>query len=249
MDKYKKDSLDIRNNAAYAFDIDKSDTGSFGSNRFALVIRQNKSWGLHLLNFTASKAPAGVQLAWKTENEENYTNFTAERSTDNGVTFNVLGGFASDSQGNYAFTDANPANGVALYRVKVEDLNGTLSYTKAITINYNGGNLVAVSGNNNVNIYPNPAVSSISLSIKQPIGQNRNVSAIDAAKATLPAQQAQQAYTISIISTSGQFMRSVIALQPEWHSDISSLSPGTYVVQVLNSKDKSLVGRSTFVKL
>ncbi|MES2109488.1 MAG: T9SS type A sorting domain-containing protein [Bacteroidota bacterium] len=249
MDKYKKDSLDIRHNATYAFDIDKSDTGSFGNNRFALVIRQNKSWDIHLLNFTASKAPAGAQLTWKTENEENYTNFTVERSTDNGATFNVLGGVASNSQENYTFTDANPANTVDMYRVKIEDLNGTITYTKTIAVTYNGGNLIAAGSNNNINIYPNPAVSAINLSIKQPVGENRNVSAINAEKITSPSQQVQEAYAISIISTSGQFVRSAVSSQPAWHGDISSLSPGTYVVQVLNSKDKSLVGRAAFVKL
>jgi len=249
MDKYKKDSLDIRHNATYAFDIDKSDTGSFGNNRFALVIRQNKSWDIHLLNFTASKAPAGAQLSWKTENEENYTNFTVERSTDNGATFNVLGGFASNSQENYTFTDANPANTVDMYRVKIEDLNGTITYTKTIAVTYNGGNLIAAGSNNNINIYPNPAVSAINLSIKQPVGENRNVSAINVKKITSPSQQVQEAYAISIISTSGQFVRSAVSSQPAWHGDISSLSPGTYVVQVLNSKDKSLVGRAAFVKL
>lgn len=40
MDKYKKDSLDLRQNPSYAFNIIKADTSSFGSHRFKLVIRQ-----------------------------------------------------------------------------------------------------------------------------------------------------------------------------------------------------------------
>lgn len=39
MDGYKKDSLELRYNYSYAFDIYKADTGSFGANRFKLVIR------------------------------------------------------------------------------------------------------------------------------------------------------------------------------------------------------------------
>lgn len=39
MDKYKKDSLDFRYNAKYAFNIFKADTTSYGSGRFKLVIR------------------------------------------------------------------------------------------------------------------------------------------------------------------------------------------------------------------
>jgi hypothetical protein len=40
MDKYKKDSLDFRNNPTYAFNLTKTDTSSFGSHRFNLVVRE-----------------------------------------------------------------------------------------------------------------------------------------------------------------------------------------------------------------
>jgi hypothetical protein len=39
IDGYKKDSLQLRYNHTYAFNIFKADTGSFGANRFKLVIR------------------------------------------------------------------------------------------------------------------------------------------------------------------------------------------------------------------
>jgi hypothetical protein len=39
MDKYKKDSVELRYNRIYAFNIYKADTSSFGVNRFKLVIR------------------------------------------------------------------------------------------------------------------------------------------------------------------------------------------------------------------
>ncbi|HEY8782909.1 MAG TPA: hypothetical protein VIM16_14890 [Mucilaginibacter sp.] len=41
MDKYKKDSLDIRNNPGYAFNLYKADTASYGSHRFTLVLREH----------------------------------------------------------------------------------------------------------------------------------------------------------------------------------------------------------------
>jgi len=40
MDKYKKDSLDFRDNPTYAFNLIKTDTSTFGSHRFNLVVRQ-----------------------------------------------------------------------------------------------------------------------------------------------------------------------------------------------------------------
>jgi len=39
-DKYKKDSLDFRKYPSYAFNIVKSDTATFGSHRFALVMHE-----------------------------------------------------------------------------------------------------------------------------------------------------------------------------------------------------------------
>lgn len=39
IDGYRKDSLEVRYNNTYGFNIFKADTGSFGANRFKLVIR------------------------------------------------------------------------------------------------------------------------------------------------------------------------------------------------------------------
>ena len=99
MDNLKKDSLDVRANSNYVFDVDASDTTTYGSNRFALVIRQNPALMVHLLNFAATKATAGSQITWTTENEENYTNFTLERSTDGGASYTVLDGVPSSRPG------------------------------------------------------------------------------------------------------------------------------------------------------
>ena len=41
MDKYKKDSLDIKHNTNYAFDVNLTDTTTFGDNRFTVVIRED----------------------------------------------------------------------------------------------------------------------------------------------------------------------------------------------------------------
>lgn len=60
MDKYKKDSLDLRANSVYTFNIDKNDTASFGSNRFMVVVRENPALAVHLLDFNAVKSAGGA---------------------------------------------------------------------------------------------------------------------------------------------------------------------------------------------
>jgi len=248
MDRYKKDSLDIRNNNSYVFDINKADTGSYGNNRFAIVVKQNPALGIHLLDFTATKTTGGALTAWKTENEEKYTNFTVERSTDNGITFDVMGGFASNSQGVYNFTDKNPVNNaVDIYRLKIEDLNGTISYSKAIALGYGNAPAAGAVANTKISVYPNPASGIINMSI----GQNAPINTLSGTQSINknPGLKSNQSYAIKIVSASGNVVKTATSSQPNWQDNVATLLPGTYIVQVLNKADNSVVGKTTFVKL
>lgn len=246
MDRYKKDSLDLRNNSDYTFEVNKADTASYGNNRFSIVVRQNQALNVHLLDFTATKTSGGSLTAWKTENEANYTNFTVERSTDNGITFGVMGGFASNSQGVYNFTDKNPVNdAINIYRLKIEDLNGAITYSKNISLSY--GNAPAASvAVTKINVFPNPASSVITMSIAN--NSNSILSGIQNINKTATLQ-ANQSYAIKIINVQGNVVKSATSLQPSWRDDIGTLLPGTYIIQVVNNTDKSVVGKTTFVKM
>src|SRR5260370_18572449 len=120
-----------------------------------MVIRQNPAYAYILLNFTANKVSAArqVETVWKTQNEENYTNFTVERSIDNGKTFAVLGGVKAAGLGTYSFLDKNPVTGLNLYRLKQEDINNTISYSKVVPIQY--ADLSNQITRNKISIYPN----------------------------------------------------------------------------------------------
>jgi len=241
MDSYKKDSLDIRNNSTYIFDI-TADTNSYGKNRFSLVIRQNPALMVHLLQFNATKVVNGAQAVWATENEQNYTNFAVERSTDGGATYSVLGGFPSSGQGTYDFLDKNPVNGANLYRLQMTDLNGTITYSKAVTLMYgNTGNNLVKSG---VVLYPNPAKTTLNLNIAP--GFNNTGGTVMTVQNVAAAKQA---YNIQIVNILGVLVTKATSTTQNWQTDVNSLTPGTYVVKVLNSKDNSIVGESTFVKL
>jgi trimeric autotransporter adhesin len=249
MDNYKKDSLDIRNNSTYAFNLDLTDTNSYGKNRFRLVIRQNPALAIHLLSFTAAKATGGAQVVWKTENEQNYTNFTVERSSDGGVTFNVLGGFASIALGSYSFLDKNPPVAADKYRLKIEDMNGAISYSNIVTLIYGNSDGAIPS---NISVYPNPASSVLNLAINQNSGnQSPGLSALQKLSLTpgIIPSAGNPSFGIKIISTTGSVIRSANSSQPTWQDNISSLIPGTYIIQVVNNNDNSVVGKSTFVKL
>jgi hypothetical protein len=256
MDKLKNDSLDIRNNATYAFDVSLADTTTYGDNRFALVIRQNPALMVHLLSFTATKAMGGSEVVWTTENEENYTHFTLQRSTDAGTTYTTLEGLVSSAQGTYSFLDANPVLGADSYRLEITDLNGSVTYSNVVTLTYaTASNTLTAS---NITVYPNPTTGILNMSVNQTtavvsvanqsslqtaaLNPGSNLNAATAAAYT-------SAYDIKIISITGNIVRSSSSTQPTWTQSVSDLQPGTYVIKVMNNKDNSLVGSGTFIKL
>lgn len=249
MDRYKSDSLDMRANQTYRFDVSHNDTSSFGKNRFSLVIRQNSALAVHLLSFGAKKQQENAMVIWTTENEENYTNFTVERSSDGGATFADLGGFLSSAQGSYSYLDKNPPLTTNLYRLKITDLNGTVSFSNPVTLSYGNGTMVA---KNNISIFPNPTGGTINLAIGQNSDATNASSTLKLSSFTLGAPSGNtgfQAYDIKIISITGMVVRSEVSANASWQSNVSSLPPGTYVIQVLNDRDKSIVGKGTFVKI
>ncbi|MEO6850973.1 MAG: T9SS type A sorting domain-containing protein, partial [Mucilaginibacter sp.] len=228
MDAYKKDSLDVRQNPTYSFNITNSDAASFGAKRFSLVIRQNAGLGVKLVNFTATKSSNGVQTIWTTKNEQNYTNFTIERSNDNGKTFEVVGGTGSSAVGTYSLVDKEPLAPADQYRLKIEDLNGNITYSDIVTIQYS--NLSNNIVKNGVSIYPNPATSTIKLSITK---TTSNVAL----------------YGIEIVNNRGAVIKTAVSTQPDWQSDVTGLMPGSYIIRVINNTDRSLIARGTFIKL
>lgn len=229
MDSYKNDSLDMRHNKTYRFDVFKADTASFGAYRFRLVMRQNPALAYHLLNFTANRATGRqVQVTWVTEHEANYTKFTVERSTDGGLTYTILGGVPSTGAGAYGFTDKNPGEN-NLYRLKQEDINNNITYSHIIPVGFSNlsNNLAA----NNINVFPNPASNQVNMTVSTAVNNNSG------------------SYNFTITNSYGLLIKQGTSNQATWQTNVSDLLPGTYIIQIVNNKDQSLVGKSKLVKL
>lgn len=64
-----------------------------------------------------------------------------------------------------------------------------------------------------------------------------------------PWIKSNPSYAIKIVSASGNVVKTTTSSQPNWQDDVTTLLPGTYIVQVLNNADHSVVGKTTFVKL
>jgi len=245
IDKYKKDSVNLRTQTKYTFKINLADTNSYGSNRFSVVIRQNPTLALKLLTFTGKKTGDGSLVSWSTKNEENYTNFTVERSTNNGARYTIVGGLAGSGVGQYSLVDKNPQLSVNLYRLRMEDLNGNISYSSPFTLIYgNNGDVES----NPVTLYPNPTRSTINLTINPVYAGGRNV--VQAISGRLNAGIAGSSfYNIRIMNASGLIIKNESTKTNTWQADVKNLLPGTYVMQVYDGSNNSLVGKGTFVKM
>jgi hypothetical protein len=232
MDAYKKDSLDIKHNPSYIFDVNISDTNTFHSKRLSLVIRQDPGLMVHLLKFTAARSAASNLVTWITENEANYTNFTVQRSTNGGSSFTDMDSLTSNFSGTYNWFDRTPAAGANIYRLKMTDLNRAVTYSNMATIMYaNTQNTISTNG---LAVYPNPATGVVNLAIAQ---------------AATAQPQAGKSYRIQVTNNVGATVRSAVSANPTWQSDVSSLSPGTYFISVVDAASNSVVGKTAFVKL
>ncbi|MDB5142329.1 MAG: hypothetical protein JWQ66_1042, partial [Mucilaginibacter sp.] len=79
-----------------------------------------------------------------------------------------------------------------------------------------------------ISVYPNPTANFINLAI------NPNLKVA--------------AYSIRIINSSGTVVKENVSQQANWSANISNLRPGSYLVQVTNNNDKSIIGIASFVK-
>ncbi len=230
MDAYKKDSLDMRHNLTYRFNVYKSDTNSFGANRFKLVIRENAALAYHLLGFTAVKTANQqhqVQITWAAENEQNYTNFTVERSVDGGITYQVIGSVPSSGAGNYGLVDNNPSTN-NLYRLQSQNVDDQISFSPVVPISYSGlSNSLAKS---NINVYPNPTTSTINLGIASALASTSK-------------------FNIQISNSSGLMIRQVTTTALTWQTDVTDLQPGTYLIRVIDGDHQTEIGNTKFVKM
>lgn len=120
---------------------------------------------LNLISFKAQLQDSDGLLTWKTAEEVNVSHFEVERSVD-GKVFSYLGTVPVSSQGDngtYRFIDKDIAkllSGMAYYRLKMVDKDGTFSRSSMIS-------LALPEGGSFVSIYPNPVSTKLSVDLKK----------------------------------------------------------------------------------
>jgi Secretion system C-terminal sorting domain len=116
-------------------------TGITGS---ASCVYNNGVVPVELLSFTGKNTEGGNLLTWATAEEKNVRDFHIERSID-GQTFVKIGTVkANGSNSNYTFTDPTTTANSHYYRLKTNDLDGTATYSKVITLSNTSKNQIKV---------------------------------------------------------------------------------------------------------
>ena len=120
----------------------------------------NNPLPVDLTSLSASAQAGGVRLDWATASEKNSAAFEVERSAD-GTAFRTLA--SVQAQGHsaaahaYSNLDRTPLAGLAYYRLRQVDTDGTVAYSQVVTARWSGPA-------NALQVYPNPSTGTLYLS-------------------------------------------------------------------------------------
>ncbi|MFD2720356.1 T9SS type A sorting domain-containing protein [Hymenobacter monticola] len=161
---------------------------------------------VELTRFEATRQTAGVALAWATATERNSARFEVERSLD-GNTFAAV--LSQPAQGNstqaheYAALDAKAPAGRLYYRLRQVDQDGTVAYSKVVTVAGPEGTAPEWT------VYPNPTTDRLTASLAPAEGR-----------------------TYRILNTLGQVVGQGNAATADPTVEVRQLPAGTYFLEL-----------------
>jgi hypothetical protein len=151
-------------------------------------------------------------LIWQVSSDTSNVYYAVERSSDN-TSFTEIAKVTSikskEAISNYLANDANPDIGINYYRLRKVDVNNKIAYSKTIAINF--------SEPMHLNIYPNPAVQSI----------------------TIDGLPANTISSFTLLNSDGKIMGQKSATGSSCNINVSSLSAGVYYVSVSSANKKA----------
>ena len=149
-----------------------------------------------------------AQIKWSTSNETNLKKFEVEVST-NGINFEKAGAFnpSASSAGNYEF-NTTQGTGKGYYRLKIIDKDGSISYSKIVTVNTSCSDKI-------VKLFPNP--------VKLDQLLNVNLTGYEGA------------VKADLYSATGQFVKSYILKNGANNLSVENLAQGFYTLRVMEN--------------
>ena len=193
--------------------IVNSASGDFtGNNAFDMPVNVFAGSGgvlpvtINSIDAVANKCNA--QIKWSTSNETNLKKFEVEVST-NAINFEKAGAFnpSASSAGNYEF-NTTQGTGKGYYRLKIIDKDGSISYSKIVTVNTNCSDKI-------VKLFPNP--------VKLDQLLNVNLTGYEGA------------VKADLYSATGQFVKSYILKNGANNLSVENLAQGFYTLRVMEN--------------
>jgi len=117
---------------------------------------------VHLVNFSGTETAGGQKLQWETMNEENFSHYEIEQSTD-GRQYTVIGTIPATGSNYYQFL-TSAASSRNYYRLKMVDIDGRFIYSHIII-------LLGKQEQRSVQVYPNPSTMFVIISSRYTIRQ------------------------------------------------------------------------------
>jgi hypothetical protein len=162
---------------------------------------------IQLVSFTAQPQGSKVQVNWVVATEINVATYQVLYST-NGLNFSTIGSQPATGSRTYNQLHTSPQQGLNYYRLKVTDIDGSVTYSEIRTVNFG-------KADDKITLYPVPAKTFVNI--------------------TFSAGLINKAATISVISIDGKLMQqqNITALSQTETIDLTRFANGKYIVRLL----------------
>lgn len=212
-------ALDLTTNTIVQFNLFTTDSASYDPNRLCIIFKPAGTLPLGISSITGALKGSGIQVDWKTLNDNLADKYIVERSAS-GQEFSAVASMSSrrsSNAENYGWLDAAPLKGYNFYRIKAVDKSGTTKYSSVAKV------LNGKTEKSSITVFPNPVKnSSIGLQMEAvPAGSYRLL---------LYNNAGQVVFCQNLVHQGGSISRSVRVAVP--------VKKGTYTLLIVNEKDK-----------
>jgi hypothetical protein len=131
---------------------------NWAGNSTALTFPQVSGFSVlpvHVTSFTGKNTTSGHSLEWNVSNEENFSRYEVETSTD-GHQYTVAGVVNAENKTGYTFTGKSLPSDHQFYRLKLIDHDGKAEYSKIIMFQNTSADKIVV--------FPNPVKDVVTIS-------------------------------------------------------------------------------------